>query len=206
MADCGEPRSGFYADAESGVCYRNLDFMGFPGYRVGDDGSVWSRWHMAGCGRARGKRRTIASEWRQLRATRMYAQGTRRCCAMGVSLSNKDGKIRTTLVHSLVLNAFVGPRPHGLLCRHMDGNPPNNNVSNLRWGTPTENQRDRIRHGTNLPGEQNPAAKITEEEVRAIRAEHAAGGVTYAAIAAKRNLLAENVSSIVRRKTWKHVV
>ena len=51
-------------------------------------------------------------------------------------------------VHRLVLEAFVGKRPAGLLTRHLDGNATNNCLDNLRYGTPSENMRDRRTHGT----------------------------------------------------------
>lgn len=51
-------------------------------------------------------------------------------------------------VHSLVLAAFVGPRPDGSECCHGDGDPTNNRVENLRWDTRLANVQDMIRHGT----------------------------------------------------------
>jgi hypothetical protein len=33
-------------------------------------------------------------------------------------------------------------------CLHGDGDPTNNNLSNLRWGTSIENEEDKLRHGT----------------------------------------------------------
>lgn len=56
------------------------------------------------------------------------------------------GKSHT--VHSLVALAFLGPRPGGMEVRHMDGNRLNPASSNLRYGTPSENKRDQVRHGT----------------------------------------------------------
>ena len=50
-------------------------------------------------------------------------------------------------VHQLVLLAFVGPMPEGQLTRHLDGNPQNNVLSNLRYGTALENSQDAVRHG-----------------------------------------------------------
>lgn len=55
-----------------------------------------------------------------------------------------DGVQRT--VHTLVLEAFVGPRPDGFDGCHNDGNPENNRVENLRWDTRSANQQDRARH------------------------------------------------------------
>lgn len=61
----------------------------------------------------------------------------------------KDGKPQTRLVHHLVAEAFIGPRPAPSMdCCHNDGNPQNNHVSNLRWDTKSSNVFDSIRHGT----------------------------------------------------------
>lgn len=56
---------------------------------------------------------------------------------------------RTYYVHTLVLEAFKGPCPTiGMECCHNDGNGHNNNLGNLRWGTRSSNNKDRVRHGT----------------------------------------------------------
>lgn len=55
----------------------------------------------------------------------------------------------TWLVHRLVMRAFVGAQPQGMETRHLDGNPTNNALSNLAYGSGSENQQDRLRHGTN---------------------------------------------------------
>lgn len=60
----------------------------------------------------------------------------------------KEGKRRTWQVHTLVLTAFVGPCPDGMECLHRDGDPTNNRVENLRWGTSSQNRLDSVRHGT----------------------------------------------------------
>lgn len=67
------------------------------------------------------------------------------------------GKTVTRCVHRLVLEAFVGEPPAGTECRHMDGNPQNNALTNLRWGTRLENIRDQIRHGTHMKFAPRPA-------------------------------------------------
>lgn len=65
-------------------------------------------------------------------------------------------------VHRMVLEAFVGPRPKGLVCCHWDDVPTNNRLSNLRWDTPAENEKDKAR---------NAARRMPIEELRAILAE-----------------------------------
>lgn len=56
---------------------------------------------------------------------------------------------RTRYLHTLVLEAFIGPRPDGMIGLHADDRPWNNHVSNLRWGTSADNAQDCIRNGHN---------------------------------------------------------
>jgi len=64
-----------------------------------------------------------------------------------VSLSKGTDKQKLVKVHRLVLLAFVGAPPKGMEACHYDGDPQNNNLSNLRWDTAKENWVDRKRHG-----------------------------------------------------------
>ena len=50
-------------------------------------------------------------------------------------------------MHCLVLEAFIGLRPKNMECCHNDGNPQNNDLTNLRWDTKLSNAKDRIKHG-----------------------------------------------------------
>lgn len=61
----------------------------------------------------------------------------------------KKGTRKTSYVHILVLEAFVGPRPPKMEGCHSDDVRTNNNLSNLRWDTAPENRRDIIRNGNN---------------------------------------------------------
>lgn len=54
---------------------------------------------------------------------------------------------KTRLVHQLVLEAFVGPRPDGLVSCHGVGGPRDNRPSNLRWDTIPNNNLDTVRDG-----------------------------------------------------------
>lgn len=55
---------------------------------------------------------------------------------------------RSPRVHILVALAFLGPRPNGQEVRHLDGHETNPRLSNLAYGTPSQNNHDRVRHGT----------------------------------------------------------
>lgn len=50
-------------------------------------------------------------------------------------------------VHRCVLLAHTGPCPVGGVTRHLDGDPTNNQLSNLAWGTKSENALDMRAHG-----------------------------------------------------------
>ncbi len=64
-----------------------------------------------------------------------------------VSLS-AGGRQRPVRVHRLVAAAFLGLPPEGKpnVC-HRDGDPANNAVTNLYYGSQAENIRDTVRHG-----------------------------------------------------------
>src|SRR5271166_6551030 len=59
----------------------------------------------------------------------------------------RDGKRRMVMVHTLMLETFVGPRPEGTHGCHRDDNPDNNRLDNLYWGTPRQNVGDAIKSG-----------------------------------------------------------
>ena len=97
---------------------------------------------------------------RSLDRTVTYSDG-RVCRLKGKALRtppNQDGYPRANLsaqgksqvrhVHALVAEAFIGPRPDGVDVCHGDGDPANNRLDNLRYGTRSENMLDAVRHGT----------------------------------------------------------
>lgn len=69
-----------------------------------------------------------------------------------ISLSRPGEKCRKHPIHRLVLAAFVGPCPGGMEGCHYDGDPANNHLANLYWGTRSQNILDRFRHGWRPPG------------------------------------------------------
>lgn len=58
-----------------------------------------------------------------------------------------DNRSYRKYVHVVVLEAFVGPCPDGMESLHFDDVPDNNALSNLRWGTRSDNISDRMRNG-----------------------------------------------------------
>lgn len=114
------------------------------------------------------------------------------------------GHVRNILVHVLVLEVFIGPRPEGMQCRHIDGNPANNHVSNLAWGTGHENNSDQVRHGTRIQGATHPMSKLTEDDVLEIRRRRA-NGESLMSLAREFHLTKTTVCEIAKRRTWKHI-
>ena len=81
-----------------------------------------------------------------------------------VKLSKPEGAT-TRLVHHLVAEAFIGPRPSGMEVAHGDGIASNCRLGNLRYATPKENSADKETHGTLLRGSAVGTAKLTESDV-----------------------------------------
>ena len=181
------------ATANSTVTYK--DIPGFPGYRVGDDGSVWSCRIASGAPGFHGLRSVITSNWRQLKPFLSKRTGRHQIQIGGARRS----------VHRLVLLAFVGPCPDGLEACHADGNRTNNVLSNLRWDTHKSNCADRIAHGTQVQGERMWNSRFTEADIRAIRDEYATKTTTYPKLAEKYGTSWTYIRDIVKRRAWKHV-
>jgi hypothetical protein len=60
----------------------------------------------------------------------------------------RDGVDTKALVHRLVMAAFAGPCPEGEEVRHLDGDPSDNRLIRLAYGTRTQNNLDAVEHGT----------------------------------------------------------
>jgi hypothetical protein len=102
-------------------------------------------------------------------------------------------------VHTLIMRAFVGPPPPGMIVRHKDNDGTNNNLKNLRYGTYQQNYADAVRNGTANRGEKQYAAKLTEQMVREIRKNTA----TVTALAKIYNVSPTTIHQIRHRLTWR---
>jgi len=117
----------------------------------------------------------------------------------------KNGKSKMCKVHRLVLEAFKGPAPAGLISLHEDDVKSHNRLSNLRWGTEKENKADAIRNGRAAIGERNGGGgKLTEQAVRDIRAAMLSGR-SQSDIASQFGINQITVSNIKTGRTWAHV-
>jgi hypothetical protein len=171
------------------VEYKDLGFMGYPWYRVGTDGSLWSsknnKWGTGAWKRIK----LYPSKWGHLSVCLSAGKGTRQ---------------KWFRVHRLVLLAFVGPCPEGMECCHApDANPTNNNLCNLRWGTSSDNKQDKKLNGTYQWGEKNPAAKLNREIVEKIKMKRAEG-LSYEKLAVLFGVWPMTIWNVIKGKQWAH--
>lgn len=129
----------------------------FPGYSATKDGSIVSHRRrgvrIAGHG---GTRSLIDHGHQYILNQRTTKKGYKTVC-----ITQINGKSRPIGVHQLVADAYHGKCPHGMQVRHLDGNPSNNNLHNLCYGTALQNAHDRLAHGRYLSGHQHHASKLT---------------------------------------------
>ena len=119
-----------------------------------------------------------------------------------------SGQQRHVGVHRLVAEHFV-PNPEGLPeVDHEDNNRSNNWFWNLMWVTHVQNVRYSFERGTRKQnGEDNHKARLTVEDVLAIRAAYTPRirqGWTEM-MAAKYGVQPAAISKICKRRTWRHL-
>lgn len=113
----------------------------------------------------------------------------------------KGGKGKMFSPHKLVLLAFKGPPAEGQMGLHNDGDPWNNRVENLRWGTCKENYADAVKHGTQGKGEACARAILTEEIALKIFSDPR----RHKEIAKEYGVTTPTVSAIKTKRNWKHL-
>lgn len=110
----------------------------------------------------------------------------------------RDGSRKTTIgVHRTVLMAFKGDPPSERShSRHLNGDPQDNRVANLAWGTAAENAQDRSDHGRAVG-----APILTAREVLAMRRLYAVG-VRCVAMARAFGVHEDTVRQAVSGGSW----
>ncbi len=183
----------FYEHFSQGLVWEEIP--GFPNYRIGEDGTFWSNKKP---GKSTVNLTNPSPRWRRKKTSvtngGYYSVYVKIC-----------GKKQMWPIHRVLLAAFVGPCPEGMECRHLDGNPKNNSLSNLAWGTPAENAQDKIRHGTQVEGEKVASAKLTAIDVKTIKIRLDNGEMVSVIAKDYPNVSRSSISMIKTNRTWKHI-
>lgn len=112
-----------------------------------------------------------------------------------VSVSPQPGDRQANrAVHEAVLSTFVGPRPEGYDGDHINRDPEDNRLSNLRWLPASENRG--VHRGT-----AHHLVRLTEATVLDIR-RRAAGGEKARALAAAHGVSISAVRHILAGRSW----
>jgi len=136
-------------------------------------------------------------------------QGARHQHGYGLYFMNRErGQQRA---HRVSYEDALGPIPKGAYVCHRCDNPACVRPEHLWLGSQAENLADMRAKGRHFSpfkgqlqvGSLNRYAKLTEDDVRAIRL--MAPQYTRKDIAAKYGLTVSNVQYVLTRKTWKHV-
>lgn len=120
---------------------------------------------------------------------------------------SKNGKARVRPVHQLVLEAFIGSRPDGHQCAHINGNRLDNRLENLKYCTVLENIRHKYIHGTMRtrgPDGNMPNGRLTSEDRIEIRERHIRGPKGNTVLLAKEfKVTVGTITRLIAGKTWK---
>ncbi len=172
---------------------------GYPHYLACSDGTIWSCLVHGnrGVGRGSGGARVPDySRWKQLKPSKeRYFR---------VSIYDANRKIHFKSVHKLVILAFRGLPPIGMVCRHLNGDNYDCRIDNLVYGTHKENTNDKWGHGTMPFGEKHHNTKLSEADVVEI---HRLGSAKTPRkqIAAKFGVSLGCIEKILYGQSWPHI-
>ena len=169
------------------------DVVGYEGrYLVSSEGRIKSlgRW----------VRNPQGERWLVERILRLSSNGVYKTVHLC-----KDNIVKTALVHKLIMEAFVGPVPKNKEVCHNNGNPVDNNITNLRYGTKSENALDKIKHGYVQPnGSKSGGSKLVENQVYFIK--YALDlGIKSKALAKQFGVGRQCISDIRNNRTWTQI-
>jgi len=161
-----------FAIEEMNTQYETRPVVGFPDYQISNKGIVI------------GMKGKPLSLWIH-RSGHIY-----------VSL-RRDRKKYNRQIHRLILEAFVGPAPSGYECLHRDGDPKNNALVNLRWGTRRQNMSDQVLHTGKFS-----KSKLTHKQASEIRAKYTGIRGDKKDLASEFGVHASTIGRIINGQTY----
>lgn len=160
------------------------DILGFPGYQVSSLGKVRSF-------RIRGHSSGLTKEPRLL----TLSPTSRGYLKVVLVLPDKTKKTKT--IHVLMAESFFGPRPKGLVVRHLDDDQLNNSIDNLAYGTSSDNSIDVVTNGN------HKLAKLSYQDVNKIKEMYLSGGYSYRSLGKIFGVDGSQISRVMNNQTWR---
>lgn len=118
------------------------------------------------------------------------------------------GNTKQVFVHRLVAEAFIPNPENKPLVKHIDGNPINNCVENLKWVTPKENVEHSIKIGlkNNDHGSLSCNSKLSPNEINYCRKMYQPRSKLYGcrALAKRFGVSKSTMSYILNNKTYSY--
>ena len=110
-----------------------------------------------------------------------------------------EGKRLAATAHRIVFRVLKGPIPAGCEVNHDNGIKDDNRPNNLLSETPSGNKKHASRNGLHDQyGENNPQAKLTDNQVAQIRLAYSKGGFTMEQLGERFQVSFGTISKIVR--------
>lgn len=119
-----------------------------------------------------------------------------------VTIGKKDA-----LVSRLVAIYFIDNPQNKPCVNHISGDKSDNRATNLEWVTVAENNIHALRNGLRPSGGDYPYSKLTNEQVREIRANHKpkTRGCGCKALARKYGVHHSVIQNILNGTTWRYI-
>ncbi|MFG6139520.1 hypothetical protein [Halomonas sp. B23F22_10] len=175
----------------------------FTYYATSRDGRVFTRPAVRFKGMRRAGPLPRASHWvevAQFTVQPKYTPPYRKCRV------TQDGKTKIVSVHRFMLECWIGIQPRSQIVRHLNGDALRNELDNLAYGTVKENVEDAFRHSGNYAeGAKNGRARLTECDVRDIRARFDSGESVPSISPDYPQVSNNSVANAAKRFTWSHL-
>lgn len=111
--------------------------------------------------------------------------------------------------NNLTLKLTIGPPLDALRNNALHSCKQNRkccNPAHLSWGTKKKNNgEDKVRDGTMSQGESHGSSKLTELQIKEIRAKYATGKYLQKELAEEYNMHLQSIKGIISHRTWKHI-
>lgn len=142
--------------------------------------------------------------WRIITRNKGYVNPHNHGGYLSVNMVICKGVWLRSTIHKLVLEAFVGPCPNGMQCRHLDDDKTNNCIKNLCWGTQSENDRDAYKNGVNVPkrGFESKNCVVTRKNAQRIKKLYRKNKISQKKLGEKFGISQMTVCNVLREKYY----